>query len=1059
MSLPISGSQKGYEPGYDSPAARFAKVYADECATVRARRGSKLAGDASQPLTDLRGIALSGGGIRSATFCLGVLQQLAAGGRLRCFDYLSTVSGGGFIGGWWTAWLSRPEQRGTKAAGRPAPPIFPNQEDIELNRQGNASGYIPEASRSAGVDPIHHVRLFSNYLTPRKGALSGDTWRAITVISRNLVITFLTLLPILASAVFLAQLYFVADRNLAAAFVCGEAPALAQGIPTETASACGAFAPSLGEHPWDLQVRLARALVPIAILLAWLALVTLFWALAGTGDLRLGALAFAGVLVMLLLAKREVNVGDGTGILAEMLSDKWLLPVMIGGAVVLTVWIGLLALWNLQGEGAGLRRSLSASQGEVLTNRLTRFQTVILTTLSVFAVVLIFAGFSHELARLAFAEGRSGILAMVAKAGGWGAAVLALVGSLYTAIKAAPTGGADNGDQGQPGRFSALMFTLTPPLVIVVLMVALATLSQGLLGMLAGPRDAASSLHVALFIAMFICAVFAIYEFLSGERRRTGRVVIIAVAIALGAIAYFLPLPAVRRGATGIAGFGLGLVAVPWVLLQLLPKLRAIVRDRSRSTLPKAKPNRWSTVVVIATPLALGAAGYGMGIISKTVGLGEIRVTRTALAGMTFAAILLGLMPRVTKKPNLRTMWLLTLVYLLLGVLYVEQFLDPNQPQVFFPQAIVAFIGVALATVVGLGWLTDPNYLSLHTFYRARLVRAYLGASNVGRLNSEITESVEGDDIPLASLAKEPGTGPYHLINTTLNLVAARDLAMAQRSAAAFTLSPHYCGSLRTGYRPTHHYMGGRLTLGTSLAVSGAAASPNMGAKTSSAALAMLMALLNVRLGFWAPNPAQERWRVPRARLWPFYLLREFLSQTNDLSSYCYLTDGGHFDNTGLYSLVQRGCRNILLVDCGADPRPCFADLGDAIRRCRIDFGADIKLSVNDFLRERDSHLASAHFATGDIIYDPEHLQALGWSAEQSTAAPKGFLLWIKPSLLENDPAEVRQYALENNAFPQQTTSDQWFDEAQFESYRRLGMECASVAFDNPSVDAAFPVR
>ena len=60
--------------------------------------------------------------------------------------------------------------------------------------------------------------------------------------------------------------------------------------------------------------------------------------------------------------------------------------------------------------------------------------------------------------------------------------------------------------------------------------------------------------------------------------------------------------------------------------------------------------------------------------------------------------------------------------------------------------------------------------------------------------------------------------------------------------------------------------------------------------------------------------------------------MREFLSQTNDLSSYCCLTDGGHFDNTGLYSLVQRGCRHIVVVDCGADPAPpSFEDLGDAL--------------------------------------------------------------------------------------------------------------------------------
>src|SRR5204862_1155142 len=105
-------------------------------------------------------------------------------------------------------WLARRQGQATPGA---TPGIFPVPEDIELARQGAAADYTPDGSRSAGVDPIHHVRLFSNYLTPRKGALSADTWRAITVIARNLVITVLTLLPILGAGVFLAQLYFTAD--------------------------------------------------------------------------------------------------------------------------------------------------------------------------------------------------------------------------------------------------------------------------------------------------------------------------------------------------------------------------------------------------------------------------------------------------------------------------------------------------------------------------------------------------------------------------------------------------------------------------------------------------------------------------------------------------------------------------------------------------------------------------------------------------------------------------------------------------------------------------------
>ena len=141
--------------------------------------------------------------------------------------------------------------------------------------------------------------------------------------------------------------------------------------------------------------------------------------------------------------------------------------------------------------------------------------------------------------------------------------------------------------------------------------------------------------------------------------------------------------------------------------------------------------------------------------------------------------------------------------------------------------------------------------------------------------------------------------------------------------------------------------MGGELSLATAVAISGAAVSPNMGSKTPSAALALFLSLFNLRLGFWAPTPSGRRWNEPYARLWPFYVLRETLSNTGQIGTYCYLTDGGHFDNTGLYALVERGCRYIVVCDCGANPELGFEDIGVAIRRCRIDFGAEIDLSID----------------------------------------------------------------------------------------------------------------
>jgi hypothetical protein len=221
------------------------------------------------------------------------------------------------------------------------------------------------------------------------------------------------------------------------------------------------------------------------------------------------------------------------------------------------------------------------------------------------------------------------------------------------------------------------------------------------------------------------------------------------------------------------------------------------------------------------------------------------------------------------------------------------------------------------------------------------------------------------------------------------------------------------------------------------------------------------MTVLNVRLGYWAPTPSRGSWRSPQARLWPFYTLYEFLSQTNDVTNYCYLTDGGHFDNTGVYSLVERGCRYIVVVDNGADPKPCFEDLGDAIRRCKIDFGAEIEIDISCFFKKEDEtsklELARKHFAIGTIKYSREHLLELGWDATTLNHAKnrEGIIVLIKPSLIKESKAlaDVLQYARQNDDFPQQSTANQWFDEAQFESYRRLGEWSAQQVFGEGVAD------
>ena len=223
---------------------------------------------AGPPATDnLVGLAMSGGGIRSATFGLGALQALHKLGLLAMFDYVSTVSGGGFTGAWWSAWLSR--------AARTPRDLFPEAEDIEPSRRPSVllaaqeSTKPPQEARAAR-DPIHHLRLFANYLTPRRGALSADTWRAVTFYVRSLVFNWLVLVPMLLVAIMAAQLYFVAwNRDVAMGFACstpGDDDVTYQVLWTF----CEEAEQTHGQVVW---ARIAYAAGPLVILLVAMAAV------------------------------------------------------------------------------------------------------------------------------------------------------------------------------------------------------------------------------------------------------------------------------------------------------------------------------------------------------------------------------------------------------------------------------------------------------------------------------------------------------------------------------------------------------------------------------------------------------------------------------------------------------------------------------------------------------------------------------------------------------------------------------------------------------------------
>lgn len=358
---------------------------------------------------------------------------------------------------------------------------------------------------------------------------------------------------------------------------------------------------------------------------------------------------------------------------------------------------------------------------------------------------------------------------------------------------------------------------------------------------------------------------------------------------------------------------------------------------------------------------------------------------------------------------------------------------------------VICTVILAIITFL-LSWRVGVNDFSLHDFYRNRLVRAYMGGTRRRTDRENTANNFTGfdmdDDFPMALMrADQNYTGPFPLINTTLNSTIVSELDRQDRMAESFVFTPLYCGFDFTptrssaytrnqvfeyGYRPTENYS--RPTgplLGTAMAISGAAVNPNMGYH-SSAATAFLLTIFNVRLGRWLGNPRKNTWKRSDPISGLGYLVKDLIGKSDIDSDYICLSDGGHFDNMGLYELIRRRCKYIVLGDAEEDEGAVCEGLANAIRRCRIDFGVEIVLDVTSITKkDKDTQFSLVHLVKGSINYPG--------------ATSPGKIIYIKTSLTGDEDVDIREYFLNNPEFPQQSTGDQFFDESQFESYRKLG--------------------
>ena len=814
-------------------------------------------------------LCISGGGIRSATFGLGILQGLARCGLLDKFHYLSTVSGGGYIGSWLSAWINRAGLTGAiTQLGHQSEHTRPNPEPVE----------------------IQNLRSYSNYLSPRLGMLSADSWTLVGSYLRNLLLNWCVIIPLLAAFLALPWIFssivMMDPPPRSDAILWVGAVLVAIGV-----AYMGLNLPCGRNLRWDQKRFLQFCLLPL--LLASV-LMTIYW-------------AWFNYYGRSLIAWPLFGFGP---------PRTWVPFLYLGTAVHIVSWL----------------TSLLPAHG--------------FRTLEFFAVVV---------------------------SGAIGGVVL-----WFGAQELFPH-----------------------PVMQMELYICVA---------------------VPAFMALFFLAIMVFAGISSrwtddSDREWWGRATGWLLAVALGwllisGLVVFGPLS--LRWTWSFVTTG-GVAAILTVLGGRSPLVAATQKERATASPLGLILSNASTIaaMVFAAVLLILITEATTSVMKKLIQAYDIKLSYQATLNSKS-----GLLGRPEEYLNVifYTPWCLVIPF----------------------AALLLFAGVVIARLV------NANKFSLHGMYRDRLIRAYLGASNSDRKENPFTGFDENDNIKMRDLwLQEKFQGKLMpVINIALNLVSGERLGWQERKAQSFTVSPLYCGSsaMDPGYRSTTGadgtVYGGQqgISLGSAITISGAAASPNMGYH-SSPFVTFILTLLNVRLGAWLGNPGQAgdhtfQLGYPKSSVRP--IIDEALGLTNDKSPYVYLSDGGHFENLGLYEMVLRRCHFIVVSDAGEDPECSFADLGEAVRKIRLDFGIPI-----DF-----DQMSIYPRSQIDAVKQHGHNCAIGrirYSAVDGSTAPDGIIIYIKPVCYGDEPRDIYEYFKRSETFPNESTADQFFSESQFESYRMLG--------------------
>lgn len=1063
-------------------------------------------------------LAISGGGIRSATYALGVIQGLARRHVLEKFDFLSTISGGGYIGGWLSSWVRRDPWgiRGVCSllSSEPEDPLDPEPM------------------------PLKHLRAYSNYLIPKLSLFSADTWALASTYIRNVLLNWIVLIPLLAGLLAVPRFVLSAVRLSESPRAALYALLIGMLFLTVGFGTLVRFRPAIDSRKtknltdgrFVNRVLLPLLIAAVSLTLAWA------WHINGGGN-PIGPAGFLGAAMlattaaffvflfrilktqyaekpmdakarekrqsMRLLGELGASVAAGvTGGVLAWVAAKFIFPEPVQALTR----VGIVR-WPIADPGG-----LSAATAAYVC-----FAVPLLLGI-LFLQAVIFVGAAshqnHDFDREWWARASGWVL--LASIGWIGVSALAIFGPvaiyhLPGALSAvggaagifsvlAGRSGKTNKDSGaeESTTSKAVSFGIGLAVPIFVLYI-LALISLGITEVLSAalgieqvsPKRIGYEQRMAAAAHREYPAVIANEKVVIKESplsnpqtaRSYEHLQIIqstpwglALLIALGApivalivsrcigvnvfsmhamyrnriVRAYLGASRWSRDPNKFTGFdpqdNLGMHdlrpeylwrhsfrdidnAIGVVANAREPRLRLIHDEMRRQMGPEldrlfspetdrniARPAFYQSlnVLIASKDLAL--------LFDPTIA--PAKDTRRALRNRRFIEVAFG-DSEIYPSPNalICTQDLRVTAEELEGALEASNAaaLAALKKHVRHPGAPLL---VQINDVIAEGSLSgDPVFAETNdpiNFIYSDLDPLHRMIDNRLRIEKAFANVFE----PL-SLAR-----PLHVIGICLNLTAGEELAWQERKGESFAVTPLASGSPWLGYRDSRHY--GDISVGTAVTISGAAASPNMGYH-SSPALAFLMTLFNVRLGWWLGNPGvagndtYER-RNPKVSIGP--LVHELTGNSNDKYKYVYLSDGGHFENLGLYEMVLRRVHRIVVTDGTGDPEFVYGDLGNAIRKIRIDLGVEIEIKEIDIKPPTEKE-PGQYCAWGEIKY----------TGVDGPDAVNGELLYIKPVVYRNQgPRDVLNYQTVSPSFPHESTADQFFSESQFESYRRLGL-------------------